>query len=395
MSQQVEQITRGVFTFRRVLREHTHKLNTPVQGHTHLRSWLNKTHRFEIWTPIVLHPTDAPAICQPCQEGPRTGCGWSTCNRCTRFFGTEHTVGTLYVHVQKIDEGDTYHGQATKPWNTYEWLKTKRPRTFAVPELIYYAESHGFLCAITSTAQGRDLHEALAGILGQVEGLEEYGAFPDSVDPEKAAEAKRLCSRVARQVEKAMREMSEWRQPDGFVCGVDDKPTPDYILSARCRLSPDTEHPYKLREPLHTVSRTKHNLRNFNQGCYNTCFGPGRVRATDIVLDAACNFVGFSHLAFAGYAPSNWVQLANIWPGDAAGAGLDLWDVTCTLPGRDLIPERESIRMVWSDALGERLDHMGFPRIDPSELSCFLGHPSRRLALQQTGSLKEVEKAIE
>ncbi|KAK3296696.1 uncharacterized protein B0H64DRAFT_390098 [Chaetomium fimeti] len=234
---------------------------------------------------------------------------------------------------------------------THDVLTVVRPTKFHVPPVIYHTSRHGWECTIIGQVQGRALEFAIMDVAGGG-----VGWIEDSTSPVHVAEVTRICTRVADQVVDAVVEMSQCTESK--VCGLDRKASPD----------PHFANIGTAGDEVLSLEEVARNCKDAGMDPCDTVLGPGNLSAENIMLDKDGNFVGFSGLLWAGYAPRSWVQLGMIDPSDSSAA--DLRAYTCALPGpRGVKPgPGDSILLLWQKILSEKLASKGFPKLDAYRL---------------------------
>lgn len=176
----------------------------------------------------------------------------------------------------------------------------------------------------------------------------------ESIAASDHAELMCLYDRVSDQVVDTVVEMS--RYTADRVAGVDAGPSPDIHFT-----NVDREGVLLPREEV------AQNCKDAGMDPTNTVLGPGSVSPNNIVLNKDGNFVGFSHLYWAGYASREWVQLGLIHPNDIIAAGV--WRFTSV--HYDVLttePRQRRVLLWWRDILSEKLVSKGFPNLDAHRL---------------------------
>ena len=242
--------------------------------------------------------------------------------------------------------------EATQLHTTLRWLQ-EREVSFRLPHIAYRSEKNGYSCTAIRMLPGRPLANVLGEILGMdvteegKEVMQELGPYGNAI------KAQRICENVSEQVLEAVLQMSRW-EGDG-IKGVDGLPLNDGKFSeyGTWRLFTDDE----IRENCHFAGLD----------CENTVFTPGSLSPYDILIDDDYNFTGFRDLRRAGFAPPNWIQAGFVDPEEKANAGISVrW--SGLLPGRERVPAKGSVRLIWHNTMTDKLAHAGFAKIDPFKL---------------------------
>ncbi|KAK4154532.1 hypothetical protein C8A00DRAFT_32657 [Chaetomidium leptoderma] len=172
----------------------------------------------------------------------------------------------------------------------------------------------------------------------------------------RTTEPMQLCDRVSEQVVDAVMEMSKWTVNQ--VMGVDGRLPPDPNFTEG-----------HTREPSWSRDQLVQNCNHAGLDHQKTAFGPGDLSPWNIVLDDNDNFVGFTALDEASFAPRNWVQLGLMDPAAKEEADVAVYGA-CMLRGADkasFVPQNgpNSILLVWQNPLSDKLAANGFAKLEP------------------------------
>src|SRR6188474_1451173 len=112
-------------------------------------SWKHADSYFQVWEPEVVDLTKVPHWNYPGIDP---------------IFETDKGAPIMQI----IPAGPAHCPEAlvTREATIVDWVTTKKPTTFQVPKVIYYAERYGFTCQIITQLPGRSLNSVIKDMVG-------------------------------------------------------------------------------------------------------------------------------------------------------------------------------------------------------------------------------------